>query len=191
MLKIDLSKAYDRVNCMYIRLLLTHLGFHIDFIIWIMSCITTVSFAILINGDASHFFHAEWGLKQGCPLSPLLFLLVVEGLSRFLKKANTDGEFRGIQISPGLAITHLLSVDDIFIFFDGSHRGLQTLCQGMDLFHSATGMVINEYKLTINRGNLSDEAIRTLETLFRFQSRDLDMGVKYLGFFLKLNDYKR
>ena len=72
-LKIDLSKAYDRVNWLHIRLLLTHLGFHIDFIRWVMSCMTSVSFAILINGAASPFFHAERGLRQGCPLSPLLF----------------------------------------------------------------------------------------------------------------------
>ena len=64
-IKIDLSKAYDKVNWLYIRLLLTHLGFHIDFIRWIMGCISLVSFAILINGAASPFFHAERGLRQG------------------------------------------------------------------------------------------------------------------------------
>lgn len=90
-LKIDLSKAYDRVNWLYIRLLLTYLGFHIDFIRWIMCCISTVSFAILINGVASPFFMAECGIRQGFPLSTLLFLLVAEGLSRFLKKDLEDG----------------------------------------------------------------------------------------------------
>ena len=68
-LKIDLSKAYDRVNWLYIHLLMTHLGFHIDFIRWIMSCLTSTSFAVLINGATSHFFHFERGLRQGCPLS--------------------------------------------------------------------------------------------------------------------------
>ena len=85
-LKIDLSKAYDKVSWLYIRMLLTHLGFGIDFIRWIMSCITTNSFPILINRVASPFFHVERGLHRGCPLSPLLFLLVAEGLSRALGK---------------------------------------------------------------------------------------------------------
>ena len=80
----------------------------------------------------------------------MLFLLVVEGLSRFIKKAKADGDFKGIQISSGLAITHLLFVDDILIFCDGYCRGLQTLCQGMDLFRWATGMVINDEKLIVN-----------------------------------------
>ena len=61
-LKIDLSKAYDKVNWLYIWMLLTHLGFGIGFIRWVMSCITIVSFSILINGVDSPFFHVETGL---------------------------------------------------------------------------------------------------------------------------------
>jgi len=75
-LKIDLSKAYDKVSWLYIRLLLTHLGFDIGFIRWIMSCITTISFFVLINEATSPFFHSERGIRQGFPLSSLLFLLV-------------------------------------------------------------------------------------------------------------------
>ena len=87
-LKIDLSKAYDRVNWLYIRLMLTHLGFHMGIFLCIMICLTSVSFVVLINAEASPFFHSERELRQGFPLSPLLFLLVAEGLSRYLKKAN-------------------------------------------------------------------------------------------------------
>jgi hypothetical protein len=60
--KIDLSKAYDHVNWLYIMLLLTHLGFEINFIRWVMRCITTTSFVVLINGSASLFFKVERGL---------------------------------------------------------------------------------------------------------------------------------
>jgi hypothetical protein len=61
-LKIDLSKVYDRVSWIFLKLLLTHLGFGFSFINWIMSCITTVSFVVLINGATSPFFPAERGL---------------------------------------------------------------------------------------------------------------------------------
>eukprot|EP00253_Pinus_taeda_P010718 PITA_10718 len=77
-LKIDLSKAFDRVSWLYIKMLLIHLGLPHHFITWIMACITTPTFSVLINGSASHFFHCERGLRQGCPLSPLLFLIVME-----------------------------------------------------------------------------------------------------------------
>lgn len=95
------------------------------------------------------FFHVERGLRQGCPLSPLFFLLVVEGLSQFLKKAFVEGDFKGIPISPTLYITHLLFVNDILIFFDGSRRSLQSLSYGIDLFHIASGMEINDEKSSI------------------------------------------
>jgi hypothetical protein len=115
-LKIDLSKAYDRVKWLYICLLLTHLGFDLPFINWVMCCITKTSFAVLINGSASPFFRAERGLRQGCPLSPLLFLLVAEGLRRAIEATKLRGEFHGISISPTLNITHLLFVDDVLLF---------------------------------------------------------------------------
>jgi hypothetical protein len=95
-LKIDLSKAFDRVSWSYIRLLLTHLGFEVPFIKWIMVCISSVSFAVLINGAASPFFTSEKGLCQGFPLSPLLFLLVAEGLRRAIENAVSSRDFHGI-----------------------------------------------------------------------------------------------
>ena len=145
-LKIDLSKAYDRVSWLYIRMLLTHLGFGIGFIRWIMSCITTVSFSVLLNGAASPFFHAERGLHQGYPLSPLLFLLVAEGLSRALKAAKRQGSLKGIQVAPNFFITHLLFVDDVLIFCSGSVRDVVTLGEILDLFSKATGMEVNVVK---------------------------------------------
>jgi hypothetical protein len=128
--KIDLSKAYDRVNWLYIQMLLIHLGFGVAFTNWVMGCLTTVSFSILINGSTSSFFKEDRGVRQGCPLSPLLFLLVVESLSHFLNEAKSTGTFRGIKISSGLHISHLLFVDDILIFCDGSRRDTDKLCEG-------------------------------------------------------------
>eukprot|EP00253_Pinus_taeda_P034625 PITA_34625 len=95
-LKIDFSKAYDRINWLYLRLLLTHLGFNHSFMRWIMGCITNVSFAVLINGAASPFFKSQRGLRQGCPLSPLLFLLVAEGLSRLIHNARRSNKIKGV-----------------------------------------------------------------------------------------------
>jgi hypothetical protein len=60
------------------------------------------------------------GLKNGCPLSPLLVLLIVEGMSRFLEEAPENGKFKWIDIGPTCNITHLLSMDDILIFYECS-----------------------------------------------------------------------
>jgi len=188
-IKIDLSKAYDRVSWLYIRMLLTHLGFEYEFIRWIMSCISSVSFSVLINGSASSFFSAGRGLRQGCPLSPLLFLLVAEGLSRFLQNAKQEGSFKGIPISPVLYITHLLFVDDILIFCDGSRRDLLKLREGLQLFKVVAGMSVNTNKSMISCSNLSREEIRGHLEMLSFQVCDIDDGLKYLGFNLKPNAY--
>ena len=107
-IKIDLSKAFDRVSWIYLKILLTHLGFNYSFIKLIFACISIASFAILINELASIFFLSERGLRQGFPLSPLLFLPVAEGPSRAILDAKQRGQYEGIKISTNLKITHLL-----------------------------------------------------------------------------------
>eukprot|EP00253_Pinus_taeda_P029408 PITA_29408 len=137
-LKIDLSKAYDRISWLYLRMLLTHIGFSYPFVSWIMGCITNVSFAVLVNGAASSFFNSQRSLRQGCPLSPLLFLLVAEGLSRLIHKARREEKVKGIEVAINLYITHLLFVDDILIFTNGSHNELKEFKCIFDLFLKAT-----------------------------------------------------
>eukprot|EP00253_Pinus_taeda_P007836 PITA_07836 len=107
-IKIDLSKAYDRICWTYLWMLLTHLGFKLEFINWIMGCVTSVSFAVLINGAASPFFKGQRGLRQGCPLSPLLFLLVAEGLSRLIMEAKRTGLIKGFNRNECSQITAIL-----------------------------------------------------------------------------------
>ena len=88
-------------------------------------CISTVCFSVLINGSSTSFFGSSRGLRQGDPLSPLLFLLVMEALSRLLKKIEDGGFLSSFQASPtvgggGLHISHLLFVDDTILFCDAS-----------------------------------------------------------------------
>ena len=139
-LKLDMSKAYDRVSWLYVRMLMIHLGFDVSFMRWVMGCISSASFVVLINGAASPFFKAERGLRQGSPLSPLIFLLVAEGLSRFFIDAARRGELIGLVLAPGLNPTHLLFVDDIVLFCRGSKRDIDCLHRSLTLFKIATGM---------------------------------------------------
>jgi hypothetical protein len=74
------------------------------------------------------------GLRQGFPLSPLLFLLIVEGLSRLIKEAIENGSFKGICIGPTCNITHLLFVDDILIFCEGTRRIVEKFKNILELF---------------------------------------------------------
>jgi len=154
--KIDLSKSYDIVSWLYIRLLLTHLGFEVPFINWVMSCLTTISFVALINGVASPLFHAERGLIQGLPLSPPLFLLVAEGLNRAIGDAKSRGEFQGIPISTSLKLTHLLFLDDVLILCNGLMEDVDKLNSILDVFEKVMEMKINEQKSTFSVHNMGE-----------------------------------
>jgi len=118
-LKVDLSKDFDHASWLYITILLTHLGFPIEFIQWIMCCIKNITFSVLINGLASPFFHSERGLRKGCRLSPLLFFLIMEGLNRLILEEHKMGRLQGIMITNKFILTHLLFVDNLLVFLNG------------------------------------------------------------------------
>jgi hypothetical protein len=87
MIKLYLSKAYDRVSSLYLFLLLIHIGFLLPLVKWTVGCVTISSFVVLINGSKSNFFKSSRGLRHGFPLSPYLFLLVAKGLSRSISES--------------------------------------------------------------------------------------------------------
>ena len=79
--KVDLHKAYNCLDWGFMRCLLAKIGLNSQSINWIMSCVENVHYSVIINGMPSHFFPTERGLRQGCPLSPLLFILAMNSLS--------------------------------------------------------------------------------------------------------------
>eukprot|EP00253_Pinus_taeda_P018226 PITA_18226 len=172
-------------------MLLTHIGFSYPFVSWIMGCITNVSFAVLVNGAASSFFNSQRGLRQGCPLSPLLFLLVAEGLSRLIHKARSEGKVKGIEVAINLYITHLLFVDDILIFTNGCQNELKEFKCIFDLFLKATGMQINTGKSQVCFSDFERRERDRMSNLFPFPSQPLEDPFKYLGFWLKPAVYRK
>ena len=93
--KLGVEKAYDHVNWGFLIYMLQRCGFSEKWRTWILCCISTIKFSILINGSPSDFFGSSRGIRQGDPLSSLLFDIVMEALSRMLDMAAAAGQFSG------------------------------------------------------------------------------------------------
>ena len=100
-LKLDMEKAYDRVELNFLFEALKKLGFHETWISWIRQCVTTVSYSIIVNDEVYGLFTPSRGLRQGDPLSPYLFLICTEILTRALREAqNKKKSGIGFKIAP-------------------------------------------------------------------------------------------
>jgi len=189
-LKLDLKKAYDCTNWDYLRLMLLHCGFGHLMTKWIMGCVALATYAILISGEATQFFNSGRVLRQGCPLSPLLFILVMEGLSLSLKKSHTQGKLTGIKVYRMVRIIHLLFVDDVLIMskafiteWEEIHTILYALC-------GAFGLEITVNKSMFLHFGVQHGFLNNLISLFHFGFMILSARFKYLGFYFNLDSYE-
>ena len=116
-LKLDMSKAYDRVEWEYMERVMIKMGFHARWIQLMMRCITTASYSVLINGQPYGHITPTRGLRQEDPLSPYFFLMCTKGLHGLISKAAHNGDIRGVSLCRnGPRITHLLFADDSLLF---------------------------------------------------------------------------
>ncbi|RVW27828.1 Transposon TX1 uncharacterized 149 kDa protein [Vitis vinifera] len=97
--KLDIEKAYDHVNWKFLLSVLEKMGFGPKWRSWILFCISTVRMAVLVNGTPTEFFSTYRGLRQGDPLSPYLFVLIMEAFSSLISKAEEKGFIRGLKIN--------------------------------------------------------------------------------------------
>jgi hypothetical protein len=170
-------------------MLLIKIGLSVEITQWIMACLSSVKMVVLINGSPTKFFNSHRGLRQGCPLSPLMFLLVVECLSRLLKEAVTEGSFHGIKVASSISVTHLLFVDDVLILGCGDYQESLVFKSILTLFCTASGMEGNCHKLVFLAYNIDSNLKQILFTTYNIPIIDMEVGMKYLGFFLKPNGY--
>ncbi|XP_042958229.1 uncharacterized protein LOC122293848 [Carya illinoinensis] len=147
MLKIDMAKAYDRVNWDFLLKLFRAFGFSERFCRLIGNCIKSPWFSILMNGTLKGFFNSSRGLRQGDPLSPYLFIVMEEILTRLLRKNFEEGRIGKYHHPIGAPlVSHIFYADDVLIFVNGGKCSIKNLMHVLELYEKWSGQKINKQK---------------------------------------------
>ncbi|KAL2237308.1 UNVERIFIED_CONTAM: hypothetical protein Sindi_0922500 [Sesamum indicum] len=179
-LKVDIRKAYDTVEWDFLLAVLQLFGFPTKFTRWIEECVSTTSFSIGLNGKPHGFFTGARGLRQGDPLSPYLFVLVMEALHLgFLQRIEQDMQFTYHLKCESSKVFQLGFADDLLLFCRADFDSIRVFKEGLEWFAELSGLWLNVQKshLIISRSaqELKDQMLEILE----FQEGHLPM--RYLG----------
>ncbi|CAH9079933.1 unnamed protein product, partial [Cuscuta epithymum] len=154
MIMVDLRKAYDTISWDFLRNVLLGLGFPATFVGWIMECVSTASFSVSLNGSLYGFFKGKRGIRQGDPMSPLLFVLCLEYFSRLLTMRTKQGSFNFHPQCSSLGITHLAYADDLMLFSRGDTFSIRILVDALKEFGDVSGLRVNHDKSNIFVGGV-------------------------------------
>ena len=181
-----MSKAYDRIDWHFLKAILIAMNFNDRWVQWIMECVTSVHYTLLINGNISQSFYPKKGLRQGDPLSPYLFLMCANILSLALLKAENQKRIKGVQLGRNsISFTHLFFVNDSLLFFKFDNHSLANIQEILNWYCSLPGQSINLSKFDLFCSpNMSDEAKEALA--HALQVNLVQFPSKYLGINFKL-----
>lgn len=190
-IKMDMSKAYDRVEWSFLEALMRKLGFNECWISWIHLCISSALYNFLINGEPKGNIIPSRGLRQGDPLSSFLFIILTEALISQIHGAEGEGILTGLKIarhSP--PISHPLFVDDNLFFCKAEPQQCREVMKIIEDYGQASGQQLNVSKSSIFFGSKVHAETKTEIKDALDISREGGMGV-YLGLPEKICGSKR
>ncbi|GJY69402.1 RNA-directed DNA polymerase, eukaryota, partial [Tanacetum coccineum] len=146
--KVDFEKAFDTVRWDFLDDVLKKFGFGNKWCEWIQKCLKSSRGSILVNGSPTEEFQFFKGLKQGDPLSPFLFILVMECLHLSFQNVVDAGMFTGISLNHSVNLSHMFYADDAVFVGQWNDQNINTLTHVLECFYHASGLRINMSKIT-------------------------------------------
>jgi hypothetical protein len=147
LLKLDFEKAYDKVNWDFLQQALRMKGFDLKWCKWIQDFVSRGSVGIRVNDDIGHYFQTKKGLRQGDPLSPILFNIVADMLAIIINRAKEDGQVEGLiphLVDGGVSI--LQYADDTILFMEHDLEKALNMKLILCMFEQLSGLKINFHK---------------------------------------------
>ncbi|KAK3193257.1 hypothetical protein Dsin_024567 [Dipteronia sinensis] len=179
-LKVDLKKAFDMVNWGFLLETLAAFHFPPKVIMWIKACLTTPKFSIFINGELAGFFSRKRGLRQWGPMSPYLFVISMEDLSKILAKRIEDSpSFKFHWRCDKIKLSHPCFADDLIMLCHGSLSSARVVKAALDEFSLLSGLHANHAKSNIFTSGVSHTINQQLINLFVYTVGSLP--IRYLG----------
>lgn len=178
-IKLDISKAFDSIQWDFIEATLRAMHYPDQFVAWIMCCIKTAAFSVSVNGELEGFFSSARGIRQGCALSPYLYVIVSNVLSRMLNKAAERREISYHPKCKDVKLSHLSFADDIMVFTDGSPQSLRGTLGVFEEFAKLSGLNLNIAKSTLYAGGRGKNIIEQEAVAIGLSISTLP--AKYLG----------
>lgn len=180
-MKVDVSKAYDRLEWTYIEWMLHKFGFPQKWIERVMQCIRSVSYCFIRDGKIFGDVVPQRGVRQGDPISPYVYIICAEGLSGLIRHYEDAGLLYGCKIARGAPrISHLLFADDCYFFFQASIREANLMKTILQKYENVSGQVVNYNKsdVVFSPNTRQEERVAVCDIL---GVRQVDQPGKYLG----------
>eukprot|EP00253_Pinus_taeda_P034106 PITA_34106 len=190
-LKLDLANAFDRVRHSYLFAVLKKMGFDSLFINTIAACISGPWISPLINGRPCEAFQSSRGLRQGCPLSPYLFILMAESFNRALDHNRRVGLITGIKYGNGVKnINHSQFADDTLLIGGASNTIARCFKSLLDQYMDYSGGAVNFLKSCVYGWNITSQTAHSIANIFGVTYKTKWDHFSYLGMSVSLEPLK-
>lgn len=177
-LKLDIAKAFDTVKCDYLLEVSNQLGFGVKWRSWVSTLLASANSSIILNGTRGKSFRHRRGLRQGDPLSPMLFIITFDPLQKLLQLATQEGVLQPIQ-NETAKLRISMYADDAALFLNPTQQEVMAIKDILTVFGEAWGLITNLNKCAVYP--IRCEEINLEEIMHPFPCAIQAFPCQYLG----------